>query len=255
MASEDRFGYEWEKYSEILPQYENQFINWIHPLKKADLKNKTVFDAGCGMGRNSYYALKYGSKSIFGIDNDDKSINVAIKNLKNFKNATIQKLSIYDLDIKNKFDIVFSIGVIHHLENPKKGIKNLVKILNPGGTILIWVYSYEGNEWIKKFLSPIRRKITSKLPISLLHILSYIISFPLVVRVKFFPTNNLYFKQISNFSLNHINSIVFDQLLPKVAHYWTKEEASSLLNQVDLTAITIHRPPNGMGWTVIGRKK
>jgi len=48
---------------------------------------------------------------------------------------------------------------------------------------------------------------------------------------------------------------VFDQLLPKVAHYWTKEEASSLLNQVDLTAITIHRPPNGMGWTVIGRKK
>ena len=40
MASEDRFGYEWEKYSEILPQYENQFNNWIYPLTKADFKNK-----------------------------------------------------------------------------------------------------------------------------------------------------------------------------------------------------------------------
>ena len=207
------------------------------------------------MGRNSYFSLKCGVKSIFGIDNDDKSVNVAIENLKSFENATIQKMSIYDIDIKNKFDIVFSIGVIHHLENPKKGIENLVKILKPGGTILIWVYSYEGNEWIKKFLSPIREKITSKLPISILHLLSYIISFPLVIRVKYFPTNNLYLKQISNFSLNHINSIVFDQLLPKIAHYWTKEEASSLLNQVDLADITIHRPPNEMGWTVMGRKK
>ena len=42
MASEDRFGYEWEKYSEILPQYENQFNNWIYPLTKADLKSDEV---------------------------------------------------------------------------------------------------------------------------------------------------------------------------------------------------------------------
>ena len=68
-------------------------------------------------------------------------------------------------------------------------------------------------------------------------------------------TDNLYLKHISNFSLNHINSIVFDQLLPKIAHYWTKEEAFSLLKQVDLTDITIHRPPNEMGWTVMGKKK
>ena len=62
-------------------------------------------------------------------------------------------------------------------------------------------------------------------------------------------------KQISNFSLNHINSIVFDQLLPKIAHYWTKEEAFYLLKHIDLTEIAIHRSPNGMGWTVMGRKK
>ena len=68
MASEDRFGYEWGKYSDILPQYETQFNNWIYPLSKEDFKNKAIFDAGCGMGRNSYFALRYGAKSVVGID-------------------------------------------------------------------------------------------------------------------------------------------------------------------------------------------
>ena len=59
-------------------------------------KDKTVFDAGCGMGRNSYYALKYGAKSVVGIDNDKKSVNAARKNLNNFENAEIKKVSIYE---------------------------------------------------------------------------------------------------------------------------------------------------------------
>ena len=29
-----------------------------------------IFDAGCGMGRNSYFALKYGAKSVLAIDNN-----------------------------------------------------------------------------------------------------------------------------------------------------------------------------------------
>ena len=73
--------------------------------------------------------------------------------------------------------------------------------------------------------------------------------------LKLFNSNNLYYQQISKFSLDHLHSIIFDQLLPEIAHYWTKEEASSLLTQLDLTDVKIHQPPNGMGWTVIGRKK
>ena len=60
MASEDRFGYEWDKYSDIYPDYEQQFLNWISPLDSEDFIGKDILDAGCGMGRNSYYALQYG---------------------------------------------------------------------------------------------------------------------------------------------------------------------------------------------------
>jgi SAM-dependent methyltransferase len=255
MASESRFGYEWDKYSKILPQYEEQFINWVKPLTEIDFKNKTVFDAGCGMGRNSYYALKYGAKYIVGIDNDEKSVNAARKNLNNFENAEIKKISIYEIDTSISFDIVFSIGVIHHLENPGKAIGKLVEILKPGGKILIWVYSYEGNEWIDKHISPIRKVITSKIPISLLHYITYMVSIPFFLYLKLFKSNNLYFQQISKYLFSHLHSIIFDQLLPEIAHYWTKEEACSLLKQVDLKEVSIHRPPNGMGWTVIGKKR
>ena len=77
----------------------------------------------------------------------------------------------YVLRAVKQFDMIFSIGVIHHLKFPELALNKLIDALRPGGTILIWVYSYEGNEWIEKLVSPIRKKITSKLPISLLYYL------------------------------------------------------------------------------------
>jgi len=254
MASEERFGYEWKKYSTILPDYEGQFQNWISPLKPEDLQGYDILDAGCGMGRNSYFALKYGAKSVMGIDNDERSVSVAKENLTEFDNATINLKSIYELDYKNKFDIIFSIGVIHHLKYPELAIKKLVGALRPRGTILIWVYSYEGNEWIQNIITPIRRVITSKLPISLLHYITYILSIPFFLCLKLFKSEHPYYKQISKFSLGHLHSIIFDQLLPEIAHYWTKEEAYSLFKKNNLRAVSIHKPPNEMGWTMIGRK-
>ncbi len=255
MASEDRFGYEWGKYFKILPQYESQFNNWIYPLNKEDLKNKDILDAGCGMGRNSFYALQYGANSVTGIDNDEISVNAARANLIQYKNSEILQRSIYEVEFKNKFDLIFSIGVIHHLENPNFAIKKLIDALQPNGVILIWVYSYEGNEWIKKFVSPIRNNITSKLPIEFLHFLTYFISIPFYLILKLINPSTRYYKQIAKFSFKHLHSIIFDQLLPEIANYWTKEEALSLLNNEKLTDISINHPPNGMGWTVVGRKR
>ena len=178
MASEERFGYEWQRYSRIFPEYENQFNNWISPLKSKDLLEKNILDAGCGMGRNSFFALKAGAKSVKGIDNDMRSVTASRKNLSRYKHASVDLMNIYEIVYTQQFDIIFSIGVIHHLIYPERAIKKLVNASRPGGKILIWVYSYEGNEWIDKFISPIRKVITSKIPISLLHYITYMVSIP-----------------------------------------------------------------------------
>ena len=61
-------------------------------------------------------------------------------------------LSIYDLNMSDTFDIAFSIGVIHHLKDPKMAMENLFNSLKEGGILIIWVYAKEGNEnYIRTF--------------------------------------------------------------------------------------------------------
>ncbi|MEW6062901.1 MAG: class I SAM-dependent methyltransferase [Nanoarchaeota archaeon] len=250
MASTERFGYEWSKYPEMYKEYEVQFWKWVYPVNKRFIKGKSILDAACGMGRNSYFCLKNGAKSLVAFDYDKRTVRAARKTLKEFKNAKVEYKSIYDINYKNKFDFVFSIGVIHHLEFPEKAIENLVRALKKNGTLLIWVYGYEGNEWIVRYVNPIR-KVTSRLPISLTHKIAYLFSISLWIYLKLAKPKSPYLKQLKIFRFRHVHSIVFDQLLPRIANYWTKREAKSLLKE--LTNVKIYHVNNN-SWTVVGRK-
>ena len=254
MSSENRFGYEWDKYHFITPAYEQQFRNWTSPMTPEDWKGKKVLDAGCGMGRNSYWPLKWGAISLTAFDHDDRSVARAKETLKEFPNGTVQYKNIYDIDWKNEFDITFSIGVIHHLRDPKEALKRFVDSLKPGGKLNLWVYSYEGNEWIVRFVNPVRITITSKLPPFLVHFLAYFCSIPLYSFVKIMKGPSNYFRQLSTFSFWHIHSIVFDQLIPDIANYWTKEEARALTDNLPLHDIEVKQTPEGTGWIVTGTK-
>lgn len=253
MTSNERFGYEWHKYSAIDPNYELQFKNWISPLTPADFKDKIVLDSGCGMGRNSYWPLLWGAGGVVAFDYDPRSVQAAKKNLAGFDNVEVLFKSIYEIDWQNKFDLALSIGVIHHLKDPQLALRKLVRSLKPGGTLLVWVYSYEGNEWIVKYVNPIRANLTSKLPVGLVHALSYFLSVPLWILVKMFRGPTDYLRQISNFKFWHVHSIVFDQLIPEVANYWNRDEVHSLFAGIGLKDFSIYRPRNKSGWTIVGR--
>ncbi|TSC96018.1 MAG: putative methyl transferase [Parcubacteria group bacterium Athens1014_10] len=253
MASEKRFGYEWQKYHQMDSNYEIQFKKWISPFSQEVFKDKKVLDAGCGMGRNSYWLLKYGAKEVVGFDFDQRSIAAARKNLSSFSNVKIEFRSIYNLPLENEFDIAFCIGVIHHLENPQLAIKNLIKAVRPGGLILIWVYGHESNEGIVKWINPLRIHLTSKLPLPILHLLTYCFSLPFWIFLKLFPQKSPYLKQVSRFKFFHLHSIIFDQLLPKIANYYKKDEACHLLAEQGLKNVGIFHC-NQNSWTVYGYK-
>jgi SAM-dependent methyltransferase len=249
MASHERFGFEWNKYSELTPEYEGMFEGWIQPLTPNDFKEKTVLDAGCGMGRNSYWCLKWGAKHVTAFDLDNRSLAATRKTLEEFKEKiSVENKNIYDIPWENEFDIVFSVGVIHHLKEPEKALKSIAKALKPGGDLIIWVYGYEGYEWIVKYINPIRKMITSKMPLWLVHIITYFFSIPLWIFVKITRGPSPYLKQISKYKFWHIHSIAFDQLIPEVANYWKKEEVEALLKTTGLTNITVRESANKCGW-------
>ena len=179
MASEERFGYEWKKYAAIHPLYEHQFQTWIGSLTPQDFKEKDVLDAGCGMGRNSYWPLTYGARSVTAFDNDEQSLASARKTLATFPNAKVVRCDISDMSWQSEFDILLCIGVLHHLRNPQRALQNFCKALRPGGKLTVWVYSYEEHPWVKDYINPIRIHVTSRLPLPLIHVLSYFCSVPL----------------------------------------------------------------------------
>jgi len=253
-GSPERFGYEWGKYCEILPIYQEQFDRWTSPLiRKSEWKGKKFLDVGCGIGRNSYWPLTYGASEALCIDVDNRTLECARSNLKKFNCASVVNRSAYQINENDRFDIAFSIGVIHHLESPKLALENMVESVKSGGSVLIWVYGYENNEWIVKYFDPLRKVLFSKLPISAVHFLSIFPTLFLYIFIRLIKGKTEYLNLIRNFSFSHLRSIVFDQMLPKIANYYKEDEVKRLMNSVGLVNVKVNWV-NEMSWSVIGDK-
>jgi len=254
MGSPDRFGYSWERFSQPSRDQERQFQLWsVHLAPDKDWEGKHFLDAGCGAGRNSYWAMSYGAKSCLSIDLDDRSLAAARRNLEQFPMAKVQKCSIYEIPFENEFDIAFSIGVVHHLSEPVLAIRRLARATKPGGQVLVWVYGYENLRLYVNVLNPIRKMLFSRMPLKLVRALAWLPASVLwaVVRAGFTPIK--YLELLRTFSLHHIHHICFDQMLPRIAHYWRKEEAIALFEQAGLNHISVV-PVNGVSWSIIGTK-
>ncbi len=61
------------------------------------------------------------------------------------------------MDLKKQFDYVFSVGVLHHTDNPDMAFKSMAHHTKAGGETLVWVYSKEGNFLIRILVEPARK--------------------------------------------------------------------------------------------------
>jgi SAM-dependent methyltransferase len=252
-GSPDRFGFEWNTYSELRPEHEEQFRRWTPHFSPEDWAGKSFLDVGCGMGRNSYWPLRYGAARGVAVDIDSRSIAAARRTLREFPQAEVALSSAYELPYRDEFDIVFSIGVLHHLDDPQRAVSNMVRAAKPGGVVLIWVYGLENNQWIVRLVSPIRKRVLSRLPIRLLHLLSLPLGLGLWTAFRLGLGRTEYSALFGRLSLPNAQSIVFDQLLPVIANYWPRKTVQELLVSAGLDGVTL-RWVNQNSWSAIGRK-
>jgi SAM-dependent methyltransferase len=252
-GSPGRFGYEWQVYAEMRPEYEEQFRRWTQPLAPADWRGKSFLDVGCGMGRNSYWPMNYGAASGLAIDVDRRSLASARRTLASFPAVEVREVSAYAIDAVDRFDIVFSIGVIHHLAEPARALRAMVRAAKPGGKVLIWVYGLENNGWIVRVLTPLRKALLSRLPIGLVHHLSLYPTLLLWLALRLGLQGIEYFRLLRRLSLRHLRSIVFDQMLPRIAHYWPRTTVEALMREAGLGQIELTWV-NQMSWSAVGVK-
>lgn len=252
-GSPERFGYEWGRYADILPVYEEQFRRWTCHLSPEDWRGASFLDVGCGMGRNSVWPMTYGACAGVAVDIEERSLANARRNLAAFPSVDVLRASAYDLPFEDRFDTVFSIGVIHHLAEPERALQRMVRAAKPGGRVLIWVYGREGNEWLVSVLDPMRKLLFRQLPVSVVHHLSLYPTALLwvLLRAGLQPTE--YFRLLTRFGFAHLRSITFDQMLPRIAHYWRRDEVRELMRAAGLEDVRI-AAVNGMSWSAIGTR-
>ena len=107
----------------------------------SSLKDKTVLDVGCGNGYYLHHMFKSGAKRVLGIDPSVKFVYQFYAIKKYIEgNIPIDILPLKDDDLPNNTDIfetVFSMGVLSHRKSPIKHLKNLKKMIKPGGQLVL----------------------------------------------------------------------------------------------------------------------
>jgi SAM-dependent methyltransferase len=259
------FGFEWQTFNEqIQDTYmtdKAHFLDFIHPITENFFDKKIVLDAGCGMGRFLKLGAEFGSKEIIGIDLS-QSVEAAYQNTRHLANAHVVQANIFELPFPNIFDYIFSIGVLHHLDNPREGFSQLVKLLKKNGKISVWVYSRENNRWVIT-LAPIRKVITSRLPKPALLSISHFIGFflYLLLQMVYKPVNetkpgrkikhllpyNDYLYYSSRLGYRSLVSVIFDHLVPQLAAYISREELNDWFERENLNSVFV-TSRNNMSW-------
>ncbi|MFQ5957247.1 MAG: methyltransferase domain-containing protein [Candidatus Brocadiales bacterium] len=173
----DNFSFEWQVHRTTQLDSVNGTKQSEESFKSStgwnpeDLKGKLTLDVGCGTGRYSEIALNYGAELImmdlsFAVDS--AFLNMGLKEMVHLIQADV-----FHLPFKpEQFDVIFSIGVLHHTPDPPGAFSCLPPLLKKNGKIAIWVYDKYFVERMS-IMSQLYRKITRKLPRRWLYALSY----------------------------------------------------------------------------------
>jgi len=258
----ESFGFQWNVFSYMFEEYEKNFLNYIKPLKPSFFKKKIVLDAGCGFGRHTYYAAKYGAE-VIGFDLSD-AVDAAKENCKEFDRVHIVQGDIYNLPFGKSFDFIMSIGVLHHLPNPQRGFMKLVELLKSGDEIFAWLYGREGRAFKTVVLEGSIRKVTVSLPRQLLYYFCYLpasLYHGTNLMYHLFNSNRLTrgiagilpFKNYAKFPFKVKHADAYDFLGTPVNNYYSKEDCKRWAENARLRNVKI-TDISGRSWRIFGKK-
>jgi len=255
------FGWQWNRFDEIdKPEYEAQLRDWLRPLGEEDFAGKVVLEGGCGKGRHSAIAARWGAREVFAVDLGD-AVEAAFRNTRHLDAVHVIQGDVTRLPLSRCADLSFSVGVLHHLPDPRAGFRSLTEHTLPGGRVAVWVYGAEGNEWITRFVNPVRQGITARMDRERLYQLTVPIGWlfsglakglyrpaerylPALHRRLFYSQ---YITYIARLTTRDIHNIVFDQLVTPVAHYLPGDEVAAWFNDPRFERVALDHD-RGMSW-------
>lgn len=181
-STADAFATSWNNLPARSVYTPDQVEDWLRPITPTDVRGKEVLELGCGNASLMVHVLAWEPARVVGVDLG-ASVRSAEANLRTTgqTNWTIQQADLTAYESPG-FDIVYSIGVLHHLSDPKKGFDAVLRNVKASGSFHCWVYAREGNAAIIYLVDPIRR-LASRFP---WWFTKYLVATPLVAPYYFY---------------------------------------------------------------------
>jgi SAM-dependent methyltransferase len=133
-------GHKWTEFAAAVPEFEKNFLDIASPLTPNDFTGRLVLDAGCGFGRHALFASRYGAE-VVAIDSSADAIASCVANLGEAVRTHVVQGDVDRPPFKRGiFDLVFSYGVLHHVQNAQSTFATLGELVKPNGRLSIWVY-------------------------------------------------------------------------------------------------------------------
>jgi SAM-dependent methyltransferase len=259
------FGDEWQRFPEIHAVHRQIFDWYFDGPEPVRWKGLRVLDAGCGMGRWLHFARQRGAE-IVGMD-VSAAIDVAAArdgDGADFVQADLR----FPPFAPESFELVYSLGVVHHLEDPLVGVRALARLVRPGGELRLYVYRSLDDEplWRRLLLNAVTalRRVTTRLPYAAVHSVAWLVAVTASV-LFLWPrrllrrfalgdrlTRGLPLVHYADVPFRMLVAEQFDRLVAPIEGRFRRDEVEAWIREVGLEVIAVLP---GLGWRVIARRR
>jgi ubiquinone/menaquinone biosynthesis C-methylase UbiE len=262
------FGEEWAKFNTFSDEELDRIGRDYFDIATPDIlnKNTVALDVGCGSGRWAHF-LSHKIRFIEAID-PSMAVVPAARLLQPFTNVRVTQATVDNLPFPDdSFDLVYSLGVLHHVPDTEDAIGKCYKKIKNGGWFLLYLY-YNLDDRSRTYravfmLAEVFRSVISRLPGPtkrvVCDILAVIIYWPLarlsrlVYRFSKRAGGGLPLAYYRKTSFQTMRNDCLDRFGTPLEQRFSKKEIEGMLARAGFHAI--HFSENAPYWHVIGQKR
>jgi len=156
----ESFGFQWNRFDVRRKEEDEAVFEVKTGVAPKDLAGKLVLDAGCGGGRYTRVSADHGA-FVVGVDRS-RAVEKARMLTEGSPNVELVQADLTKLPFRPEtFDLVFSIGVLHHSPDCRTAFDAVAKMVKPGGRLSVWLY--RKNSWVQERINDAARAVARRL--------------------------------------------------------------------------------------------